>query len=54
MNSLLHLDLDHNKLGDSLTGGRFDNLLTLNTLCIRHNNMANKWQSNVQLHIRAE
>ena len=40
MNSLLHLDLDHNQLGDSITGGRFDNLLTLNTLCIRHNNIS--------------
>ena len=46
MNSLLYLDLDHNKLGDSITGGRLDNLLVLGTLSIRHNNISSPpWEA---------
>jgi Leucine-rich repeat (LRR) protein len=40
MNSLLYLDLDHNELGDSITGGRFDNLIVLGTLKMRYNNIS--------------
>ena len=39
MNSLIVLDLDHNNLGDSITGGRLDNLIVVGTLKLRGNNM---------------
>merc|ERR1719245_48788 len=41
MNSLIRLNLDNNFLGESLTGGRFDNLNTLGTLSLRGNNITN-------------
>lgn len=39
MNSLIVLDLDYNRLGDSIEGGRFDNLNTVGTLKLRGNNI---------------
>ena len=39
MNSVLVLDLDYNQLGEALTPGRFDNLIVLNTLKLRGNNI---------------
>lgn len=39
MNSLLSLDLSHNKLGDNLESGSFTNLLTLQKLNLNYNGM---------------
>ncbi|CAH0550427.1 unnamed protein product [Brassicogethes aeneus] len=39
MNSLLHLDLSHNKLGDNLVHGSFAGLLTLQRLNLNYNGM---------------
>jgi hypothetical protein len=39
MNSLLFIDLDDNKLGDSLERGKFSNLNVVGTLKLRNNNI---------------
>lgn len=41
MNSLLSLDLSHNRLGDGLGQGSFGNLLTLQRLNLNYNGMRN-------------
>ncbi len=42
MNSLLFIDLDDNKLGDSLERGKFSNLNVVGTLKLRNNNIT-RW-----------
>jgi hypothetical protein len=37
------IDLDDNMLGDNLSAGRFDGLITLQNLSLRHNAIRKPW-----------